>query len=235
MTTLTTEGFSRRLAATRSQAPSILDPASLAPFVDPLPLPTVAQPHGYRPDPNRPGERVPFYRVQMRPITRKVHRDLPPTTQWSFGGSVPGVMFDTESGQAMLVEYVNELPSRHFLPIDHSLHGAERSIPEVRSVVHLHGGRTPPESDGYPEDWCVPGQSQTYYYPNRQDATLLWYHDHAMGINRLNIYAGLLGLHVIRDQARAAIEFARRQIRDPARAIRSALAYRWPTELPSLF
>ena len=101
----------------------------------------------------------------------------------------------------MLVEWANDLPSKHFLPIDYSLCGAERSNPEVRSVVHLHGGKTPPESDGFPEDWYVPGQSRTYYYPNQQDATLLWYHDHAMGINRLNIYAGLLGLHVIRDEA----------------------------------
>ena len=56
------------------------------------------------------------------------------------------------------------------------------------------GRRTPPESDGYPEDWYVPGKSATYYYPNQQDAAALWYHDHTMGINRLNIYAGLFGL-----------------------------------------
>jgi spore coat protein A len=198
---LTPEAFSRTMRRGAISAAPILDPNSLTPFVDPLPLPVVAQPQGYRADPSEPGRRVPFYRVHMRPIYRKVHRDLPPTALWSFGGSVPGVMFDVDSGQGMLVEYLNDLPSQHFLPIDYSLHGAERGTPEVRSVVHLHGGRTPPESDGYPEDWYVPGQSHTYYYPNRQDPALLWYHDHAMGINRLNIYAGLLGLHVIRDQA----------------------------------
>jgi spore coat protein A, manganese oxidase len=72
--------------------------------------------------------------------------------------------------------------------------------------VHLHGGRSPPESDGYHEDWYVPGQSRSYYYPNAQDAALLWYHDHAMGINRLNIYAGMFGLHVIRDDAEEALK-----------------------------
>ena len=178
-----------------------LDPNSLARFVDPLPLPVVAQPQGDRAVPGRPGERVPFYRVPMRAIAGKLHRDLPPTNLWSYGGSVPGVMFDTQSDQGLLVEWVNELPPNHFLPIDYSVHGAERGTPEVRSVVHLHGGKTPPESDGYPEDWYVPGQSRTYYYPNQQDPALLWYHDHAVGITRLNIYAGLLGLHVIRDQA----------------------------------
>jgi len=61
--------------------------------------------------------------------------------------------------------------------------------------VHLHGGKTPPESDGWPEDLVVPGQSRIYRYPNAQDAALLWYHDHCHGHNRLNIYAGLFGLH----------------------------------------
>jgi spore coat protein A len=184
----------------------ILDPNNLDRFVDPLPLPVVAKPLGDRALPDKSGERVPFYRVPMRAITTKLHRDLPPTNLWSYGGSVPGVMFDTQSGQGLLVEWANELPTKHFLPIDYSLHGAGRATPEVRTVVHLHGAKTPPENDGYPEDWSVPGQSRTYYYPNRQDPALLWYHDHALGITRLNIYAGLLGLHVIRDQTEQQLQ-----------------------------
>jgi spore coat protein A, manganese oxidase len=178
----------------------VLDPSSLEPFVDPLPLPVVAQSLGDRAFPDKSGERVPFYRVPMCAITSKLHRDLPPTNLWSYGGSVPGVMFDTQSGEGLIVEWANELPTKHLLPIDYSVHGAGHANPDVRSVVHLHGGKTPPESDGYPEDWYVPGQSRTYYYPNQQEAALLWYHDHAIGITRLNVYAGLLGLHVIRDQ-----------------------------------
>ena len=177
-----------------------LDPNSLARFVDPLPLPVMARPVSTRADAQRHGEQAQHYRVAMRAISSKLHRDLPPTALWSYGGAVPGVMFDTRSGEGLSVEWANELPAKHFLPIDHSLHGAEKEAPEVRGVVHLHGGRTPPESDGYPEDWYVPGQSRTYHYPNSQESALLWYHDHAMGINRLNIYAGLFGLHVIRDR-----------------------------------
>ena len=192
--------LSKALPVSKLSAPPVLDPNTLAPYVDALPLPSVAQPQGYRPDPAKPGEKIPFYRVHMRAIACKLHRDLPPTSLWSFGGSVPGVTFETRSNQGMFVEWVNDLPRRHFLPIDHSLHGAERTNPEVRSVVHLHGGKTPADSDGYPEDWYEPGQSRTYYYPNQQEAALLWYHDHAMGINRLNIYAGLMGLHIIRDE-----------------------------------
>src|ERR1700723_602817 len=177
----------------RSAIPT-LDPNTLARFVDPLPLPVIAQPQGDGAVPGKPSERMPFYRVPIRAIASKLHRDLPATRLWSYGGSVPGVMFETQSDQGLLVEWANQLPPKHFLPIDHTLHGAERGNPEVRGVVHLHGAKAPPESDGYPEDWYVPGQSRTYYYPNQQEPALLWYHDHAMGINRLNIYAGMLGL-----------------------------------------
>ena len=79
-----------------------------------------------------------------------------------------------------------------FLPIDHRLHGANADVPEVRTVVHVHGAKAPPQSDGYPEDWFVSGQSAVTYYPNQQASAMLWYHDHAMGITRLNIFAGLL-------------------------------------------
>jgi spore coat protein A len=189
----------------RSQGFTNLDPNSLTRFVDPLPLPPVAQPVGHRPVPGSPGKQAQYYRIAMRAISSKLHRDLPPTSLWSLGGSVPGLTFEARTGKGLFVEWVNELPSKHFLPIDHSLHGAEKGTPEVRGVVHLHGGKTPPESDGYPEDWYVPGQSRTYYYPNQQDATLLWYHDHTMGINRLNTYAGMLGLFVIRDEVEDAL------------------------------
>ena len=104
-----------------------------------------------------------------------------------------------------MVEWVNALPGKHFLPIDHNLHGAETRSPEVRAVVHVHGAKAPPESDGYPESWIVPGQSTMSYYPNNQDAAMLWYHDHAMGINRLNIFAGLLGSFIIRDEVEASL------------------------------
>jgi spore coat protein A len=118
----------------------------------------------------------------------------------------PGPTFETRSNQGLIVEWVNELPERHFLPIDHTLHGAEANLPAVRSVIHLHGGKTPPDSDGYPEHWYVPGKSATFHYPNRQDAAMLFYHDHTMGINRLNIYAGLQGMYFIRDEAEDALK-----------------------------
>jgi spore coat protein A, manganese oxidase len=185
--------------------PAALDVNTLAQFVDPLPIPQLAQRQGLRPSPTDSKTSVPFFRIPAQAITSKVHRDLPPTRFWSFGPSAPGPTFETRSGEPLLVEWVNALPKEHFLPIDRSIHGAEPDKPAVRTVVHLHGAKTAPESDGYPEDWIVPGKSSLYYYPNQQDAAMLWYHDHTLGINRLNVYAGLLGTFLIRDSVEDAL------------------------------
>jgi spore coat protein A len=184
-----------------------LNASSLAQFVDPLPLPEIIQPIGHRPSPENPAVHLPYYRVAMRQFESKVHRDLKPTRFWGHSSSSPGPTFETRSGQGLLVEWVNELPATHFLPIDHSIHGAEADKPEVRAVVHLHGAKVPPESDGYPENW--PGKSAICHYPNRQDAAMLWYHDHTLGINRLNVFAGLFGAFFVRDEFEDALNLPR--------------------------
>ena len=183
--------------------------SSLTQFVDPLPIPRILQPNGLRPSPSDSSSKIPYYRISMRECEAQVHRDLKPTRFWGYGGSVPGPTIEARSGQGILVEWANDLPGKHFLPIDHSIHGAEADKPEVRTVVHLHGGRVPPESDGYPEKWFVPGQSATCHYPNRQDAAMLWYHDHALGINRLNVFAGLLGAYFVRDEFEDSLQLPR--------------------------
>jgi spore coat protein A len=193
------------LATGLTPAPRALDPNTLHLFVDPLPFPAVMKASGTRPDPEDPKRNIPYYRVAIEEIHQKVHRDLPPTRMWGFQGASPGPIFETRNGEGLIVEWANQLPAKHFLPLDHTLHGAEADKPEVRCVVHLHGGRTPAASDGYPEDWVVPGKSLVYHYPNKQAAALLFYHDHTMGINRLNIYAGLQGLFVVRDETEDAL------------------------------
>jgi spore coat protein A len=178
----------------------LLDTSALARFVDALPIPASAKPSGLGPSPVDPKLQIPYYRMAIRQFQMTVHRDVPPTTFWGYDSSCPGPTIGARSGNPLLVEWANELPHQHIFPIDHTLHGAEADKPEVRTVVHLHGGRTGPESDGHPENWFVPGQSATSYYPNRQEAAALFYHDHAMGITRLNAVAGLMGLYVIRDE-----------------------------------
>jgi len=179
-----------------------LHPEALEPFVDPLPLPSVLSPVGVEGG-------APRYRVAMRETEVRVHRDLPPTRMWTYEGSMPGPTIEARSGQGLLVEWVNALPERHLLPVDHTLHGAGADLPEARAVVHVHGAKAPPESDGYPEDWIVPGRSTLARYPVQQDAAMLWYHDHTMGLERLNQYAGLLGCFFVRDAAEDALDLPR--------------------------
>ena len=164
----------RPVSGGQSQSP-ILDASTLPPFVDPLPIPAIAQRAGTRPDPDNPKQQIPFYRMPIAETTTKVHRDLPPTRMWTIGGSFPGLTLESPIAQGMIVEWQNRLPSRHLFTIDHSLHGAEKTTPDVRAVVHLHGGRTPPASDGYPEEWTLPGQLTNLplpFAPTRRDALL---------------------------------------------------------------
>jgi spore coat protein A len=135
----------------------------------------------------------------MLQIQQRVHRDLPPTTVWGYNGSWPGPTIEAQSGRPLKINWVSKLPATHLLPIDHSIHGAESTLPLVRNVAHLHGACTLPDDDGYPEAWFTAhGEHGPKFnprpssYPNCQPSTALWYHDHALGITRLNVYAGSL-------------------------------------------
>jgi FtsP/CotA-like multicopper oxidase with cupredoxin domain len=96
----------------------------------------------------------------------------------------------------------------------------------VPIVTHVHGAHTTEDSDGYAEAWYLPDAASTpagyattgtfydyfkakyghdwapgtatFKYPNDQPATTLWYHDHTLGMTRLNVYAGPAGFWLIR-------------------------------------
>jgi spore coat protein A len=178
----------------------LMDLGSLPRFVDRLPIPPKASSSGFAASREKTARRVARYRISSRQFQAKVHRDVPPTTFWGYGGTFPGPTIEVTSGAAIQVDWINNLPSKHLFTVDRSLHGASADTPEVRTVTHLHGGRVGPESDGYPETWITPGHSARHYYPNQQDAAALFYHDHAMAITRLNTAAGLMGLYLIRDE-----------------------------------
>jgi spore coat protein A len=185
---------------------------TLAKFVDPLPVPRIARPTGLR-------RGVPQYTVTMTQCRQKVHRDLPPTPLWGYGGTWPGPTLEARSGEPLDVTWVNELPGAHLLEAayDETLCGTDLDEPHARTAVHLHGARVLPEHDGYPEawftrDWRQTGPfftTKTYHYPNAQPAAPLWYHDHALGISRLNAYGGLAGCYFIRDEAEDALDLPR--------------------------
>src|SRR5215472_3919912 len=68
----------------------VLDPSSLSPFVDALPIPAIAKPDGLRPVPADTKSKVPFYRLSMRQVEYKVHRDVKATKMWGTQGTSPG-------------------------------------------------------------------------------------------------------------------------------------------------
>jgi len=54
-----------------------------------------------------------------------------------------------------------------------------------------------------------PGEGKlTFYYTNQQSARLMFYHDHAMGITRLNVYAGEAAGYLITDPTETALQAA---------------------------
>lgn len=167
-------------------------PATLERYIDPLPILKQLKPHGHHKD-------KPQYRVRMVEFRKQLHSQLPPTRLWGYEGQYPGPLFDVQQGHPIEVRWENRLPAQHILPIDPHIHGAMPPAPAVRTVPHLHGARTSSESDGLPEKWFTPGHSVLYEYPNSQRAATLWYHDHALGITRLNVYAGLSGFYLLRD------------------------------------
>jgi FtsP/CotA-like multicopper oxidase with cupredoxin domain len=86
----------------------------------------------------------------------------------------------------------------------------------VSLVTHVHGAEVLSTSDGHPDAWFTANgihgptynsevagltNAAVYAYPNAQQPTTLWYHDHALGITRINVMSGLAGFYLLRDQA----------------------------------
>ena len=137
------------------------------------------------------------------------------TTLWGYDGQYPGPTFEVRRGEPVTVRWTNALAADgralpHLLPVDRSIHiahthgGPPSGVP---LVTHLHGGHVESASDGDPEAWFTPGfaergpafAKEVYRYDNDQQAGTLWYHDHALGLTRLNVGAGLAGLYLVRD------------------------------------
>lgn len=186
------------------------NPATIPRFVDRLPIPQKAEPFSTC-EAGCGGS--PFYHIKMLEAKHCFHRYFPLTTIWGYNGTYPGPTIEVRKDTSIRVKWENRLPLRHILPVDHTLHGAADG-PDVRTVVHLHGAKVKDDSDGHPEAWFTrdnkyTGPSYTreiYEYTNHQAGATLWYHDHAMGITRLNVYAGLVGFYLIRDALEARLQ-----------------------------
>lgn len=150
--------------------------------------------------------------IGMYEKTWKFHRDLPASRVFAYGDSrkeatVPGPTIEAVHGVDTYITWKNYLPSHHILPWDPTIPTAVPAHGNgIPTVVHLHGGIAEPESDGNANSWFTAGfkhrgptwTKERYRYHNVQHPGNLWYHDHAMGLTRVNLLAGLIGAYTIR-------------------------------------
>ena len=166
-------------------------------FQTPLPVPPVLEPA-------RSDTSADYYEMVQQIGKAEILPGLE-TEVWGYEGIFPGPTVESHSGRNIVVRQRNGLP----VPVS----------------THLHGGRTPPESDGYPTDLIMPrGRKhdtlmgrhgsmdaegawhfKDYEYPNGQRAATLWYHDHRMDFTGPQVWRGLAGFHIIRDDEEDAL------------------------------
>ncbi|MFJ9584161.1 multicopper oxidase family protein [Streptomyces acidicola] len=166
------------------------------PYQVPLPVPEVALPLSTTGGVDR-------YEIVQRVADAEILPGLH-TRVWGYDGRFPGPTVVGRSGRKVLLTVRNELP--------------------VPTSTHLHGGITPPGSDGYPTDivvpkgwrqpsghsghggapmsadvWQVSDLTKEYDYPMDQQAATLWYHDHRMDFSAPQVWRGLAGFFLVRD------------------------------------
>jgi spore coat protein A len=176
------------------------------PYQVPLPVPATLKP-------SRVDGTTDYYEITQRPATAEILPGVR-TPLWTYNGTFPGPTVVSRSGRRVVVRHTNRLPQ----PV----------------VVHLHGGHTPHDSDGYPGDallpfGSLPGRtpqmpsmpgmpampgvpvigSRDYTYPLDQRAATLWYHDHRMGFTGESVWRGLAGFHLVHDDEEDALPLPR--------------------------
>lgn len=188
--------------------PVIINPNTITKYISKLPIPSKLLPNYICRIKNSQSYNT-YYEIEMVEVLRKMHPDIPETKLWLYqqvgnnNEEATNPLIESNRFDNVIIKWINNLPETHLLEqyIDHTLHGAESYSPNVRNVVHLHGGTQAPSSDGDPNDWWTPGQYKIYHYPASDLSCMLFWHDHAIGITRLNVYAGLSGgAFIIRDK-----------------------------------
>jgi spore coat protein A len=132
---------------------------------------------------------LPSDEIVVREAEAQILPDGPKTRIRGYNGTFPGPLIETWARHELRLRITNALNG----PI----------------VNHLHGGRTPAASDGYPTDLVQPGETREYIYPNRQRAATLWYHDHRMDYTGPQVWRGLVGMYIIRDEEESKIPLPR--------------------------
>ncbi|HEX4221606.1 MAG TPA: multicopper oxidase domain-containing protein, partial [Pseudonocardiaceae bacterium] len=163
------------------------------------------------------------------------------TPIWGYNGTFPGPTIVQNPNRHVVVTHRNALP--------------------VPTVVHLHGGTTPHDSDGYPTDFVLPDPShgtfpampamgdmpamtdpdavvtrltRDYTYPPQPRAATLWYHDHRMDFTGASVYRGLAGFHLAHDTEEQALPLPQGQHDVPLMILDRAFAADGSFRYPAL-
>nr|ASA49551.1 bilirubin oxidase [Actinoallomurus sp.] len=171
----------RRHPAGREGTPPPRQPPAASPpvthFSLPFRVPPVLQP-------TKDDSSGTYYSLTQKAATAEILPGLK-TPIWGYDGIFPGPTIVGRTGRPVVITHHNKLTT----PVS----------------VHLHGGRTPPASDGYPTDLIQPDGSKVYTYPHDQRAATLWYHDHRLDFTAPQVYMGLAGFHLIHDPIEDAL------------------------------
>lgn len=199
----------------RTGAAVVESSPDLEKFVQPLPIPDVRDPDGRR-------KGADYYEIPVTEFSTRLHPDLPATTLWGYDGQFPGPVIRARRNERIKVRFDNSgLPTDHLLTVDDRISGTKPEdypdfdgpVPEVRTVTHFHGLNVAPESDGQAEMWTSPDgitgprfDTHVHDIPNRQPRLTSSYHDHALGISRLNTYSGLVGFYFVRSRTEERLD-----------------------------
>jgi MGT family glycosyltransferase len=151
-------------------SPRVETGLSVEPFRVTLPIPPVLSPV-------RSDATADYYEIVQREAVAEIIPGVR-TRVWAYNGIVPGPTIEARRGRTVVVRHTNRL--------------------DRPTVVHLHGGITRPESDGFPSDVLPPGETRVLRYDNTGHPATLWYHDHSWRGAGRNLYMGLAGLYLLK-------------------------------------
>lgn len=196
----------------------------LVKFLDPLRVPPVIRPHSWW---HQDEITITMTRARVR-----LHTQLPETEVWAYAGQFPGPTIEVRSGKLLRVAWRNEIEGTiPLVAVKQTVTASDVLAPTTTpgyrnpagslqkgvtvidgvsqlpawTVVHLHGALTNGGFDGWAHNATLNGHPQLTEYPNRQQASTLWYHDHGMAVTRFNVHAGLSGMYLIRDAEEEAL------------------------------
>ncbi|KAL0489605.1 hypothetical protein AKO1_010560 [Acrasis kona] len=136
-----------------------------------------------------------LFNISISEFQQKIHSDVPPVTLRGYNGMSPGPTIYVVQGRRTIIHWKNDIPAdSQMMP---NIETIPANLSTTGIVTHLHGTYTDDYSDGLPLNTVQSGETFSAIYNNKDNPMTLFYHDHAYGITRANVYKGLSGLYII--------------------------------------